>query len=143
MSSDGVRSPLGAARVQALVRRVLDAEKCRAAIIGVTFVSARAIARLHEAHVGHAGVTDIVTLEHARAAKGAPVVGDIYIAPEVARANARSAGVGVREELARLTIHGVLHALGWEHPEGEGRTSSAMWRRQERLLAAVARDASA
>lgn len=141
MSSDGARSPLGGERVRTIVRRVLDAEKCRAAIIGVTFVSARAIARIHKVHVGHAGVTDIVTLEHARAAKSSPVIGDIYIAPEVARANARAAGVGVREELARLTIHGVLHALGWEHPEGSGRTTSAMWRRQERLLAAVARDA--
>jgi probable rRNA maturation factor len=44
----------------------------------------------------------------------------------------------VRQELIRLVVHGTLHALGREHPEGDGRTSSAMWRRQERYVAALA-----
>jgi probable rRNA maturation factor len=43
--------------------------------------------------------------------------------------------VPVREEVARLVVHGTLHVLGREHPEDEGRTRSPMWRRQERLLA--------
>jgi probable rRNA maturation factor len=41
----------------------------------------------------------------------------------------------VREELARLVVHGTLHVLGYVHPEGGTRTESAMWKRQERLLA--------
>jgi Uncharacterized protein family UPF0054. len=40
----------------------------------------------------------------------------------------------VREELARLVIHGTLHILGLEHPEGDDRFSSPMWRKQERIL---------
>jgi len=32
-------------------------------------------------------------------------------------------------------VHGTLHVLGHDHPDGDERTSSAMWRRQERLLA--------
>jgi probable rRNA maturation factor len=35
-------------------------------------------------------------------------------------------------------VHGTLHALGWDHPEGPGRTRSAMWRRQERYVEALA-----
>jgi probable rRNA maturation factor len=64
------------------------------------------------------------------------VVGDVYIAPDVARTNARSEGVSVTEELARLVVHGTLHALGYSHPEGsrEERAGSPMWKRQERLL---------
>jgi probable rRNA maturation factor len=63
-------------------------------------------------------------------------VGDVYIAPDVARANASELGVPVAEELARLVVHGTLHALGYSHPEGssEDRTGSTMWKRQERLL---------
>ena len=38
------------------------------------------------------------------------------------------------EEIARLVVHGVLHTLGYDHPENEGREASDMWRRQERLL---------
>ena len=63
--------------------------------------------------------------------------GDIYIAPDVARRNATAHGVSIREELTRLVVHGVLHVLGYDHPEDETRYASSMWRRQERLLRAL------
>jgi ssRNA-specific RNase YbeY (16S rRNA maturation enzyme) len=28
-------------------------------------------------------------------------------------------------------VHGTLHVLGYDHPEGTGRTRSGMWRKQE------------
>jgi probable rRNA maturation factor len=65
------------------------------------------------------------------------VVGDVYIAPGVARRNAREHRRGVREELMRLVVHGVLHVIGHEHPEDDTRYDSPMWRRQERLLRAL------
>jgi probable rRNA maturation factor len=34
-------------------------------------------------------------------------------------------------------VHGTLHVLGHDHPSGVSRTSSPMWRRQERILARV------
>jgi probable rRNA maturation factor len=43
----------------------------------------------------------------------------------------------VREEVARLVIHGTLHILGHDHPDGDDRTTSRMWRRQEQLLSRV------
>ena len=66
------------------------------------------------------------------------VVGDIYIAPDLARANAMRFGRGVREELARLVVHGTLHVLGHDHPDGDrSHDVTDMWRRQERLLASA------
>jgi probable rRNA maturation factor len=62
------------------------------------------------------------------------LLADVYICPDVARRQARAHGVGVREEVARLVVHAMLHACGWTHPEGEERESSPMWRRQERLM---------
>jgi ssRNA-specific RNase YbeY (16S rRNA maturation enzyme) len=35
-------------------------------------------------------------------------------------------------------VHGTLHALGHDHPEGPDRTRSPMWRRQERYVEALA-----
>jgi probable rRNA maturation factor len=42
--------------------------------------------------------------------------------------------VGIREELARLVVHGTLHALGRTHPDGRGRDSSRMWLEQELVM---------
>src|SRR2546422_7733214 len=35
---------------------------------------------------------------------------------------------------SRLAVHGTLHVLGYDHPEGPERVRSAMWRRQERYV---------
>jgi probable rRNA maturation factor len=113
---------------------VLQAEGVRSGHVVISFVGPARIARVHRRLLGRPGATDIVTLEHARSAPGAPVVGEIYIAPAVARANAETLGVPTREELARLVVHGVLHTLGWDHPEDDRRTRSPMWHRQEALL---------
>jgi len=56
----------------------------------------------------------------------------------VARENATRLGVPLRRELARLVVHGTLHVLGHDHPEGERREQSAMWQRQERYLRRLA-----
>jgi probable rRNA maturation factor len=137
VSTDGVRLPLSRARVAEIVRAVLRAERVRSALISVAFVSRRAIAALNRRHRGHTGATDVIAFAFDPGASPHAVIGDIYIAPDVARENAQLHGRGVREEIARLAIHGTLHVLGHDHPTDAGRTSSPMWRRQERLLARV------
>ena len=67
------------------------------------------------------------------------VVGDVYVCVPVGVRQATRFGASPVEELRRLLVHGVLHVLGYDHPEGPGRTASAMWRRQERLLALLGR----
>ena len=77
-------------------------------MLSITFVSNVAIARLNAKHLGHRGATDVISFGFAGAGKGSPVVGDMYIAPVVARANALRTGAPIREELARLVVHGTL-----------------------------------
>lgn len=134
VANDGVRVALASARVAALACAVLRAERVRSARLSIAFVGARAIASMNRVHLGHAGRTDVISFPFARAAAGAPLGGDVYIAPAVARANAVRLRVPVREELARLVVHATLHVLGYEHPEDERRTTSRMWLRQEQLL---------
>ena len=133
----GVRIPLSRARVADIARAVLAAERVRAAQLSIAFVTREEIAALNWRHLRHRGPTDVISFELAGPDGAAPRAGDVYIAPDVARENARAVGAGVREEIARLVVHGTLHVLGWEHPEGDERVASPMWRRQERLLARV------
>ncbi|MCE9601540.1 MAG: rRNA maturation RNase YbeY [Gemmatimonadetes bacterium] len=133
VQTEGVRSPVALARLVRVAELVLRAEKARTALLSVTLVSRRRIAAINKRHLAHAGATDVISFGF-RDPAGA-VIGDVYICPEVASANAKRHGVPVREELMRLVVHGTLHVLGHEHPEGDRRTASPMWKRQERLLA--------
>jgi rRNA maturation RNase YbeY len=143
VSAAGVRPALSRARVATIARRVLRAERIRHAMLSITFVTERAIAKLNAVHLGHTGATDVISFGFTPASVTGPVVGDVYIAPEVARENAHRHGEGVRTETARLVIHGVLHVLGHDHPTDEDREGSAMWRRQEALLRRVRRAGAA
>lgn len=142
VSAEGVRPAISRPRVEEIARHVLVAERVRRAELSITFVTSRVIAALNAGHLGHRGATDVISFGFAPAAANAPVVGDVYIAPDVARKNARRHGRGIREEMARLVIHGVLHVLGHDHPS-EGREDSDMWRRQEALLRRVRRTTAA
>jgi probable rRNA maturation factor len=136
---EGVRIPVARARVAAVAEGVLKAERVRDALLSVAFVSDRRIAALNRRHLGHRGATDVISFGFDPVDASGDVVGDVYIAPDVARRNARSVGASVREELLRLVVHGVLHVLGHDHPEDDSRYRSPMWKRQERLLRTLAR----
>jgi probable rRNA maturation factor len=92
------------------------------------------MARLNRAFLSRDGTTDVISFGLTRSGDTQPVIGDIYVCPRVAERNAKNLGIPSKDELARLVIHGTLHILGYDHPEGEGRTRSAMWKRQERIL---------
>jgi probable rRNA maturation factor len=131
------RLPLAARSVRNLADFVLERERVTSAMLSIAFVSRGTMAGINRRHLGHRGGTDVITFALGRAAPRAPLVGDIYVSPEVVAEQARKFRVPVREELARVVVHGVLHAVGHAHPEGDGREESPMWKRQERWLAAA------
>jgi rRNA maturation RNase YbeY len=138
VSAAGVRAPVAVAPLEAIARAVLRAERVRHAMLSVALVSRARIVALNAAHLGRRAATDVIAFGFSRDPRG-PVIGDVYLAPEVARLNARRLGVPVREEILRLVVHGVLHVLGYDHPDGPARERSPMWRRQEALLARALR----
>ena len=127
-----VRPPLSLRAVERIMRFVLGAERRTDLSVAVTFVSAARIATLNAQHLGRPQPTDVIAFAM-RASPRGPHLGDVYIAPSVARANAGRIGVSPREEAIRLVIHGLLHVVGYDHPDGSLRERSPMWRRQEAL----------
>jgi probable rRNA maturation factor len=125
------------ALVRRAVRAALTAERVPDAEISVTLLPDAAVAELNRQWMRHEGPTDVLSFPLFDA--GEPPVGDVYIGMDQARRQARELGVPVREELARLAIHGTLHVLGYDHPAGQKRVQSEMWQRQERILAKVLR----
>lgn len=47
------------------------------------------------------------------------LLGDIIISVEKARRQAEEYGHSMAREVAFLTVHGVLHLLGWDHQEAD------------------------
>jgi probable rRNA maturation factor len=129
------RSPLAPSAVRRVVRAVLAGER-QSARLSITFLGPIRMRRLNRRYKGHDQPTDVLafTLEQ----PGVPRLGDVYICPAVAAREARRRALPLREELIRLVVHGTLHALGHDHPGGPDRERSAMWRRQERYVEALA-----
>jgi probable rRNA maturation factor len=120
--------------VRAAASHVLRRER-RHVRVAITFVGKRQMRSLNAGHLGHDYATDVLSFSLPQ--PDGSVAADIYVCRFVAARNARTHGVPVREELLRLTIHGTLHVLGWDHPGGPASVRSPMWRRQEQHLAAL------
>ena len=60
-------------------------------------------------------------------------LGDVVISLPTAARQAEEAGHGLERELLFLASHGLLHLLGWDHPDEA--SLAAMLERQERLIA--------
>ena len=56
-------------------------------------------------------------------------LGDIAIAPEIARGNAEAFGRTFGDEMRILILHGILHLMGYDHETDTG----PMERREKRL----------
>jgi probable rRNA maturation factor len=137
ISSSVRRLMVSRGRVREAAVAALKAERVSDAMLSITFVGRAAMSELNRRYLGHRGPTDVISFGLERSGKRGAVIGDIYICPEVARDNAKRQGVSAGEEVLRLVVHGALHVLGHNHPTGSSRTTSPMWRRQERILARV------
>jgi probable rRNA maturation factor len=62
------------------------------------------------------------------------VLGDLVLCPAVAERQGTSAGHGTEAEIELLTVHGILHLLGYDHAEPE--EHAEMFGLQDELLAA-------
>ena len=117
------------------VRETLRAEGVREAEISLTLLDDQEIRRMNQEYLDRPRPTDV--LAFALHEENEAVLGDVYLGFEQARRQARELALPLEEELLRLAIHGTLHVLGYDHPQGEDRQDSPMYRRQEELLSRI------
>jgi probable rRNA maturation factor len=65
----------------------------------------------------------------------APYLGDLIISYPTAHTQAEKAGHSVNDELALLTVHGILHLLGHDHFDPAEKES--MWAAQAEILSSL------
>lgn len=116
----------GALPVEALARFALEAEgipqDCE---VSIAFVDDERMARLNRDFRGKEGPTDVLSFEcdglddgfdDPAACAGEPLqLGDVIIAPDVARRQSERFGHSFEAEVSLLLVHGLLHLCGYDH----------------------------
>lgn len=85
---------------------------------GLLLVGDRTMTRLNRQYRGQATSTDVLSFpmrEGSFASLSPQLLGDVVISAETADRQAAAAGRALRDELAALLIHGILHLLGYDH----------------------------
>jgi probable rRNA maturation factor len=90
--------------------------------LGITLVDEDAITKLHIEWMNLPGPTDVLSfpmdeLKPFSASDGPGIIGDIVICPQFAAKQAVNHSTA--DEISLLTVHGVLHLLGFDHVEEE------------------------
>lgn len=115
------------AAVASVARFALDAMGVNPlAELSVLLVELDVMAELHQRWLDLPGPTDVMSfpmdeLDASRRPDSLDdpesILGDVVLCPEFAHKQARAAGHGLADELHLLTVHGVLHLLGYDHAE--------------------------
>jgi probable rRNA maturation factor len=134
--------------LEQFLARARRALRLRSDSLTVSLVTNAKIARWNRAYRGKPKPTDVLSFpaenenasrEKPRAgvtrgrAPSARYLGDIAIAPAVARRNARRLGRTFDNEMRILILHGILHLMGYDHETDTGQ----MDRREQRLRRAL------
>jgi len=92
--------------------------------LAIVLVDEAAMEQLHVQWMDEPGPTDVLSFPMDELRPGtedqptpAGLLGDIVLCPQVAQAQAETAGHGLMDELLLLTTHGLLHLLGFDHAE--------------------------
>ncbi len=105
--------------------------------LSISIVDEEEMSSLHMQWMDEPGPTDVLSfpmdeMKPYSATTGPGMLGDIVLCPEFAAEQARTAGHSLQEELELLTVHGVLHLLGFDHRENDER--KIMFAKQDELL---------
>ena len=112
--------------------------------VSLLAVDLNAMSELHQQWMDEPGPTDVLSFpmdeltergswEADPAAPGPALLGDIVLCPEYAVRQAAERGHPFLHELRILTVHGLLHLLGYDHDDPD--TEREMFERQERVVA--------
>jgi probable rRNA maturation factor len=132
---------LDVTRLAALSRFVMDRMRVHPlAELCIKAVDEQTIASLNQQWMEKEGPTDVLAFPMDELRPGLVndepeegVLGDLVLCPAVAERQGAAAGHGTEAEIELLTVHGILHLLGYDHAEPE--QEREMFSLQNALLA--------
>jgi probable rRNA maturation factor len=117
-----VRAPIAPSLVRVVLARTTSLPEVAARLpegsstIAVRITGDRELRRLNKTYAGHDAVTDVLSF-----AGSGVHIGDLAISWETVVRQAAEFGYEPLSEFALLSVHGMLHLLGWDHAAGPER----------------------
>lgn len=105
-----------------LVEFLIEEFKLAEAIFSIIVVDEKTIQEINKEYRGIDKVTDVISFaleDEKNFTAELRVLGDVYICLEKAKNQALEYGHSLKRELSFLTVHGLLHLLGYDHEEDE------------------------
>ena len=99
-------------KIHSLVKEISNELKFSLINLEINFISSENIHQLNKTHLNHDYTTDIITFDYSD--DFVQLDGEIFISVDDAETNSKKFKVNLKEELARLVIHGILHLLGFD-----------------------------
>lgn len=136
-------------RIERALRQLLDRVETHPvgeapeAELSVTFLEDEPMRKLNREYRRKDRTTDVLSFSlhgsspigHDASGAVSPFLGDVYVGIDQAARQAEEHGVSLEEELVRLSVHGALHVLGFDHPDdAEDRRASEHWQIQEEIV---------
>jgi probable rRNA maturation factor len=118
-------------RLKLLVSRVLEGESAGRKAVNIVYCTDKMIGELNRRFLQKNRTTDVLAFE-LNDNESAGFLGEVYVNLQQARRQAADNNIIYKEEVGRLTIHGVLHLLGYDDSKDPSRLK--MWNRQESYL---------
>ncbi|MDP1710904.1 MAG: rRNA maturation RNase YbeY [Candidatus Nanopelagicaceae bacterium] len=90
--------------------------------LNVLLVDEAEMTQLHIKWMDQPGPTDVLSFpmdEIKPGSKEVGILGDIVLCPTIAQAQAKDAGHDLDRELSILSVHGLLHIVGYDHASAE------------------------
>ena len=119
-----------------IIEYALKHENIKDVVFNVIFVDSKTIKQINKDYRGIDKVTDVISfaLEDNEEVKFefGRLLGDIYICVEKMKEQANEYGHSLLREQGFLTIHGLLHLLGYDHMTKE--EEKVMFEKQELIL---------
>jgi len=109
-------------------------EEGRTGEFSITLLGDQEMEKLNTRYLGRNIATDVLAFSMGT---DELALGDVYVCVDQASRQAKEHEIPLDEELVRLVVHGALHVLGHDHPEGLDRFTSPMFELQERLVRQV------
>ena len=121
--------------VEELMNKVCEKENLSNVEFNIIFVDNEEIHRINKEWRGIDRVTDVISFaleDNEEVKEEHRVLGDIYISLDKAKEQAKEYGHSLKRELCFLSIHGLLHLLGYDHMEKE--EEKIMFDKQKEIL---------